>query len=202
MSFFFENKFFLYAYLLFQIFSFIYWFHNFDKYILISLVLSFLFFKKLIDNKNNSIFILVLFILFILYSTLLSFERNPLKYYEKNNLMENEYVIESIGNKGYARGDLGDYPLRGLDTISMRGYVVDNSELNKYILLSCSTLNEGCPYSQNIGEKILVKHLENKKPFYYVFYVKKENQIFNEDYFISKYKNELKIKLNFILFDA
>ena len=202
MSFFFENKFFLYAYLLFQIFSFIYWFHNFDKYILISLVLSFLFFKKLIDNKNNSIFILVLFILFILYSTLLSFERNPLKYYEKNNLMENEYVIESIGNKGYARGDLGDYPLRGLDTISMRGYVVDTSELNKYILLSCSTLNEGCPYSQNIGEKILVKHLENKKPFYYVFYVKKENQIFNEDYFISKYKNELKIKLNFILFDA
>lgn len=199
MSFFFENKFFLYAYLLFQIFSFIYWFHNFDKYILISLVLSFLFFKKLIDNKNNSIFILVLF---ILYSTFLSFERNPLKYYEKNNLMGNEYVIESIGNKGYARGDLGDYPLRGLDTISMRGYVVDNSELNKYILLSCSTLNEGCPYSQNIGEKILVKHLENKKPFYYVFYVKKENQIFNEDYFISKYKNELKIKLNFILFDA
>lgn len=200
MEFFSKNIFFFFLFFIFQIIGVFYWLHDFDKYLIVSFFLSFYFFKLMVKPNYNVLVLLFLYLLLIFYSVYLCFDRNPLKYFNNKSIIANEYVLENIANKGYPRGDLGEYPIAGLDNISINGYIVRSNELNKYILLSCSTLNQGCQDSSKIGDTVFVKHLKDKKPLYYVFYSKQGDLVLNEAFYLHKYKDEFKVKLNFIFF--
>ena len=152
-------------------------------------------------KKDKMMYFFVFFLIAVCGYFIYSFvSKNPNNYFNGNNLIFGEYLIK---NKRIRIAQPGTFS--GKDSLvepsSSKSLYLLNKKNNENILIECSIFERECPFYNMYDQEVLVGYITSK--FFsrkYAYYLKINNEIYDERYFIKKYKNENSEKIYFMVF--